>query len=90
TLDARVEITISAAVFSVSTVNVITDITVDSERPKKPSEAALKKENYLIFPMQNMVMLCKVDSLVVNVIFHTSSKLYANVTSSKKCQVIKN
>lgn len=41
TLDARVEITISAAVFSVSTVNVITDITVDSERPKKPSEAAL-------------------------------------------------
>ena len=48
------------------------------------------KENYLIFPMQNMVMLCKVDSLVVNVIFHTSSKLYANVTSSKKCQVIKN
>lgn len=40
--------------------------------------------------MQNMVMLCKVDSLVVNVIFHTSSKLYANVTSSKKCQVIKN
>ena len=34
--------------------------------------------------MQNMVMLCKVDSLVVNVIFHTSSKLYANVTSSKK------
>ena len=50
----------------------------------------IKKENYLIFPMQNMVMLCKVDSLVVNVIFHTSSKLYANVTSSKKCQVIKN
>lgn len=50
----------------------------------------IKKENYLIFPMQNMVMLCKVDSLVANVIFHTSSKLYANVTSSKKCQVIKN
>ena len=48
------------------------------------------RQNYLIFPMQNMVMLCKVDSLVVNVIFHTSSKLYANVTSSKKCQVIKN
>lgn len=41
TLDARVEITIYAAVFSVSMVNVITDITVDSERPKKPSEAAL-------------------------------------------------
>lgn len=31
-----------------------------------------------------MVMLCTVASLVVNIIFHTNSKLYVKVTSSIK------
>ncbi len=41
TLDARVEITISAAVFSVSTVNVVTDIAGSAKGRKSRPEAAL-------------------------------------------------